>query len=73
MPTPKLSITPSDRRTPPSLTPHQRTLIRAETGCSEKTINAWWLGTREVREATAMRLERGARKLGLVRAVGSTP
>jgi hypothetical protein len=57
---------PTDRRAPPPLTPHQRALLRAETMCATETIDAWWSGKRRVREATAIRLDRGARKLGLL-------
>jgi hypothetical protein len=57
----------------PPLTPHQRVLLRAETMCAVETIDAWWTGKRRVREATAIRLDRGARKIGLLPSEAPAP
>jgi hypothetical protein len=43
------------------LTPHERALIRAETGCDERTLKRY----PDVREASAMRIEKAAKLLGI--------
>jgi hypothetical protein len=55
-----------EHRGRPPLSPHMRALLRAETMCAIETIDAWWTESRPVREATAIRLKLGARKLGLL-------
>ena len=68
-PTSTLARRPTPR---PPLTPHQCALLRAETLCALETIRAWWTGAHAVREATAIRLDAGARKLGLIDACDGT-